>query len=68
MPKIDKKCGVCKSLLKICKRMGDRSYCKRKIKQLEKDEITDTEFDKQIRNHFGASKFNKEWEEEIENG
>ncbi len=65
MPKIEKDCGVCTALLKVCKKMGDRSFCKKTIKELEEDKITDTEFDKKLRKHFGAKKFNKEWDKEI---
>ena len=65
MPKKKEECSVCTSLLKVCKKLGDRSYCKKMIKDLEDDEITDVEFDRKLRKHFGARKFNKEWDEEI---
>jgi len=64
MPK-KKGCGVCNALLKVCGRLGDRKYCKKRIKELEDDEITSSEFDKKIRKHFGARKFNKEWDKEL---
>jgi len=65
MVKIAKGCGVCDALLKVCGRLGDKSYCKRTLKELEDDEITETQFDRKIKNHFGAKEFNKEWEEEL---
>ena len=66
MPKIKKDCGICTALLKVCKKLGDKSFCKKTMKQLEEDEITDIEFDKKLRKHFGKKKFNKEWEKEID--
>lgn len=66
MPKKKEECGVCTALLKVCKKLGDRKYCKRAIKELEDDKITESEFDKKLQKHFGASKFNKEWDKELE--
>ena len=66
MPKIDKDCGVCTALLKACKKLGDRSFCKKTIKQLEDDKITESQLDRKLREHFGAKKFNKAWDKELE--
>ena len=66
MPKKKEDCGVCIALLKVCKKLGDKSFCKQTIKELKEDKITDTEFDKKLRKHFGAKKFNKEWDKELE--
>ena len=65
MAKKKEECGVCEALLKVCGRLGDKKYCKKCIKELEDDEISETEFDKKLRKRFGAREFNKEWDKEL---
>jgi len=59
-------CGICTHLLKTCKKLGDKSYCKKLLKKLKKGEISSEEFDKKLKKKFGKRKFSKTWNEEIE--
>ena len=56
-------CSICNHLLKTCKKLGDKSYCKKLLDKLEKSEISEKDFNKKLDQKFGAKKFTKAWSE-----
>ena len=56
-------CGVCIHLLRTCKKLGDRQYCKKLLNKLEKSEISEKDFNKKLDKKFGKKKFNEAWSE-----
>ncbi len=56
-------CPICIKLLQTCKKLGDRSYCKKLLDKLDKDKISSKEFDKKLNRRFGKAKFDKIWNE-----
>ena len=56
-------CGVCIHLLNTCKKLGDKSYCKKLLDKLDKDEISEKEFNKRLKKKFGKKKFGEVWDE-----
>ena len=54
-------CGICVHLLKTCSKLGNKSYCKKLLDKLEKDEISEKEFNKKLNKKFGAKRFTKAW-------
>ncbi len=54
-------CAVCDHLLRTCSRLGDKSYCKKLLDKLEKDEISEKEFDRRLNKKFGRKKFDEAW-------
>ena len=56
-------CTICTHILKTCKKLGNRSYCKKLLDELEKDKISETEFNKKLDKKFGKARFTKVWNE-----
>ena len=56
-------CGICDHILKTCKKLGDKSYCKKLLNKLENDEISETEFNKKLNKKFGKARFDRAWGE-----
>lgn len=56
-------CGICDHILSTCKKLGDKSYCKKLIDKLEGGDISETEFNKKLNKKFGKKAFDRIWNE-----
>ena len=56
-------CSICNHLLKTCKKLGDKKYCKKLLDELEEGEISEKDFNKKINKKFGKKRFNEMWGE-----
>lgn len=59
-------CGVCQAVLKACKKLGDKLFCKTQIDKVKKNQITAKEFSESIKNKFGEEKFQEALEQTIQ--